>query len=42
MTLGRAFAACALLAVLLVAAPGSASADPANGSQGTIVCNGTN
>lgn len=39
MTLGRAFAACALLAVLLQTAP--ASADPVKGNQGTIVCSGT-
>lgn len=39
MALGRAFAASALLAILLIAAP--ASADPVKGSQGTIVCNGT-
>jgi len=41
MTLGRASAVCTLLAVLLVAVPGSASADPVKGSQGTIVCNDT-
>jgi hypothetical protein len=39
MALGRALAACALLAIVLAAAP--ASADPVEGSHGTIVCNGT-